>query len=105
LDRRNQLETQDVVNSLPNTGDRGRFLRDGYSLIRYCLSDLAGNERLVRHRIGKENMYYHQARHCVSFIQGKAKCLSTGEDAIKAVAVGEAVLKSARGMQARNVSW
>jgi len=82
----------------PPAGEKGKY---GY----HCLTDLAGRERLIRHRLGSENMYVEQARHFVSCIQRKSRCRSPGEDAIKAVAVGEAVLKAARGMQARNVTW
>ena len=50
-------------------------------------------------------MYYEQARHFLSCAQGKARCLSPAREAIKSVAIGEAILRGAHDMQAKNVAW
>lgn len=82
----------------PPTSAKGKF---GY----HCLTDLTGTSRLIRFKIGEQNMYYEQARHFLSCAQGKARCLSPAREAIKSVAIGEAILRGARDMQAKNVAW
>ena len=46
-----------------------------------------------------------QARHFLDCVQGKMKCISPAKEAIKAVAVAEAVLKASPKGQARKVTW
>ena len=68
--------------------------RNKYSY--YCLSDHRGKDRLIRFRSDSTEMYRAQATHFIGCITGKVKrCLSPASEAIKAVAVAEAVLKAA----------
>lgn len=53
----------------------------------------------------KGNMYVNQAKHFLDCINGKTKCESPATEAIKAVAVAEAILKAAPKGAARKVSW
>ena len=50
-------------------------------------------------------MYVTQGRHFLACLAGRAKCLSPGTEAIKAIAVGEAILKAGRTGAARKVKW
>lgn len=59
--------------------------------------------RLVRFR--RRDMYVTQGRHFLACLAGRAKCLSPGTEAIKAIAVGEAILKAGRTGAARKVKW
>jgi len=71
----------------------------------FCtLTNAAGKETLIRSRRAPD-MYVLQARHFLDCIRGKATCLTPGREAIKAVAVAEAILKSAPGGKTRPVRW
>ena len=50
-------------------------------------------------------MYLEQANHFLACIRGEAQCLSPGTEAIKAVAVAEAVLKVGPVGGSAEVSW
>lgn len=61
------------------------------------------NKRLVKFK--RTDMYVTQAKHFLDCIQGKAKCQAPATEAIKAVAVGEAILKAAVRGGVRKVAW
>lgn len=63
----------------------------------HTLLDLAGKSKLVPFE--KRDMYVTQAAHFLDCIEGKTKCESGPVSAMKAVAVGEAVLKACRANQ------
>lgn len=53
-------------------------------------------EKTTLHKFVKTNMYVTQAKHFINCFKGKAKCISTAQEATKAVATAEAVFKSIR---------
>jgi UDP-N-acetylglucosamine 3-dehydrogenase len=59
----------------------------------HCIIDRKGEKKLVTFEM--KDMYVTQARHFIDCLNGAA-CQSPGNEAIKAVAVGEAVLKACR---------
>lgn len=59
--------------------------------------------RLVRFR--HRDMYVAQGRHFLACLAGGVKCQSPGTEAIKAIAVGEAILKAGPAGTARRVAW
>ena len=69
----------------------------------YCLMDAKGVESLIKPK--STNMYRTQARHFLACVAGNDACISPGTEAIKAVAVAEAVLKAGRRGQSRKVVW
>lgn len=71
----------------------------------YCLTDSKGKEKLITAKGTSGEMYVKQARHFLDCVQGKKKCISPAKEAIKAVAVAEAVLKAGPKGQARKVTW
>lgn len=61
----------------------------------YCIVPTGGGKpKLVKFR--KSNMYTTQAAHFLACVQGAATCLTPATEAIKAVAVAEAVIKAGR---------
>lgn len=60
----------------------------------HTLIDPEGHEHLLTFE--RKSMLVAQARHFLDCLQGKATCASPGTEAIKAVALAEAVLKAAR---------
>lgn len=81
-----------------STSDRKKY---GY----YCLRDQRGKERLIRFRYNMFEMYRTQAIHFLNCISGKVgRCLSPGSEALKAVAVAEALFKSAAHGGKRSVT-
>ncbi|MCP4643573.1 MAG: Gfo/Idh/MocA family oxidoreductase [bacterium] len=79
-------------------GDEGGY---GY----YRVSPLGKKPRLIRFKYDFLDMYTQQARHFAECVKGKAKCLSPGTEAIKGVAVAEAILKAARKGGTCKVKW
>ena len=69
-----------------------------------CLTDAKGKQRLIASQRA-ERMYLVQARHFLDCIQVKAKCRTPGTEAIKAVAVAEAIQKAAPKGGERRVRW
>jgi predicted dehydrogenase len=90
----NGSATQDVL------GTKGTFIfgpRDQTppaEMGAHTLLDLFGKPKLLPFE--KRNMYVTQAAHFLDCIEGKAECQSGPIDAMKAVAVGEAVLRACR---------
>jgi hypothetical protein len=64
-----------------------------------------GKQKLIRFRYSALDMYTEQTRHFVACMQGKTKCISPGSEAIKGVAVAEAILKAGEKGTARKVRW
>ncbi len=60
----------------------------------HTLIDRQGNKRLIR--FTPNDMYVDQARHFLDCVNDGATCKIPGTEAIKAVAVGEAVLQACR---------
>jgi predicted dehydrogenase len=80
----------------PPTTD-GRF--------RYCcFTDQAGEQTLIPSPAEPE-MYTLQAEHFLACLRGEAVCQTPGTEAIKAVAVAEAVLQAGRTGKAQELSW
>lgn len=69
-----------------------------------CLTDAKGNEKLLP-APKQPDMYVRQARHFLDCIRGRAKCQTPGTEAIKAVAVAEAILKAGHVKGASKVTW
>lgn len=71
----------------------------------YCLRDVQGKKNLIQFRCDFGAMYRVQDRHFLECVQDKADCRSPGTEAIKAVAVAEAILNAACGRGALRVRW
>jgi len=69
-----------------------------------CLTDAKGKQHLIVSQRA-ERMYLNQARHFLDCIHGKAKCRTPGTEAIKAIAVAEAIQKAAPKGGEREVRW
>ena len=71
----------------------------------YCtLTDRDGQESLIT-VAAQPDMYVHQAEHFLACIRGEAVCQSPGTEAIKAVAVAEAILQSTKDGKLQPISW
>jgi predicted dehydrogenase len=68
------------------------------------LTDRAGNESLIKVD-AQPDMYVRQGEHFLACIRGEATCESPGTEAIKAVAVAEAILQSTKDGQVKTVTW
>jgi len=69
-----------------------------------CLTDRNGKEKLLPSP-REPDMYNVQARHFLDCVRGRAQCRTPGVEAIKAVAVAEAILKAGRAKGVRKVTW
>jgi predicted dehydrogenase len=69
-----------------------------------CYTDRAGEQTLIK-TPRQPDMYTLQAEHFLACVRGEATCQSPGAEAIKAVAVAEAVLKAAREGKERSIGW
>ncbi len=82
----------------PPTSDNGHYL--------YCtLTNRAGEESLIRVQGRSHDMYVRQAEHFLACIRGEVDCRTPGTEAIKAVAVAEAVLRSAHEGTVQAIAW
>ncbi len=71
----------------------------------YCrVTSMKGKQRLIRSR-NSPDMFVRQAKHFLDCVRGKAECQTPGTEAIKAVAVGEAILQAGPDGKARKVVW
>ncbi len=68
------------------------------------LSDRDGNESLIKVD-AKPDMYVRQGEHFLACIRGETTCESPGTEAIKAVAVAEAILQSTRDGKIQTITW
>ena len=71
----------------------------------FCHTDLGGKARLIQVRQGFATMYRNQARHFLDCIRGAVSCRTPATEAIKAVAVAEAILKAGPQGRAGKVAW
>lgn len=71
----------------------------------FCVTKSNGRQRLVKGSTDLFKMYTRQARHFLACVRGKRPCRSPGTEAIKAVAVGEAILKASRAGGTQRVRW
>jgi len=69
-----------------------------------CFTDVKGQQTLIKAKT-QPNMYANQAEHFLACVRGEATCLSPGIEAIKAVAVAEAVLNAGPDGRACKVRW
>ncbi|MCE9592203.1 MAG: Gfo/Idh/MocA family oxidoreductase [Planctomycetes bacterium] len=63
------------------------------------------NKKKKLYKFKRTDMYVTQAKHFIDCINGKTKCLTPGTEAIKAVAIAEAILKASPSGKALKVSW
>jgi len=69
-----------------------------------CLTDAKGKQSLIKSKPA-EQMYIVQAKHFLDCIRGKAKCQTLGTEAIKAIAVAEAIMAAGPKGGERKVRW
>jgi len=69
-----------------------------------CFTSARGKQALIKSR-RRPDMTVIQARHFLQCIQGKGQCQTPGTEAIKAVAVAQAILKAGPQGKARKVTW
>ncbi len=60
-----------------------------------CFTDREGEQSLIISDAGKD-MYTYQAAHFLACIRGEETCLSPGTEAVKAIAVADAILQAGR---------
>lgn len=81
----------------PPTAEPGRY--------QYCcFTDKSGQPTLIQ-TPSKPDMYTLQAEHFLACVRGEATCQTPGTEAIKAVAVAEAVLEAGRVGKAMAIGW
>jgi myo-inositol 2-dehydrogenase/D-chiro-inositol 1-dehydrogenase len=71
----------------------------------YCRFTDASGQQTVIQSPAKPDMYVRQAEHFLACIRGEATCQTPGSEAIKAVAVAEAVLRSGRTGAVEAIRW
>ena len=72
----------------------------------WCHTNLTGKQRLLKFRKDGKDMYQAQAEHFRDYVTGKQKrCIASGEQSLKAVAVAEAILKAGKSGRSRQVKW
>ena len=71
----------------------------------YFLHADAKREKMKLYKFTRKDMYVAQARHFLECLRGKTQCLTPASEAIKAVAVGEAVLKACTSGGLAKVKW
>lgn len=69
-----------------------------------CFTDRSGQQTLIQ-APAQPDMYTLQAEHFLACIRGETACQSPGTQAIKAVAVAEAVLNAGRAGKAQSIAW
>lgn len=84
----------DFANDKLNTKDFGY----------YVTADPARQKKKLW-KFKRTDMYVTQARHFLDCLNGKAECRTPATEAIKGVAVGEAILKAAAGGGVKKVEW
>lgn len=88
----------DAVNEEAGDPKTDKF---GYMSLTHCKTGKATLSKYL-----KNDMYVNQAKHFIQCFKGKADCLSPPEEAIKAVAVAQAIFKSIDNHGKRtNVTW
>lgn len=71
----------------------------------YCITNSKGKETLYKAEKDFSKMYVKQAKHFYDVINGKAECITSSEESIKAIAVAEAVLKAAKSGSSRKITF
>lgn len=71
----------------------------------YCLIAPDGTEQLIEPAAETMKMYEIQAQHFLDCINGKARCISPPEEAIKAIAIAEAIIGAGPEGIVRKVTW
>ena len=71
----------------------------------YCLIGTDGIERLIEPAAETMKMYEIQAQHFLDCIDGTVQCISPPEEAIKAIAVAEAIIDAGPKGNVRKVIW
>ena len=69
-----------------------------------CFTDREGEQTLIKAK-SEPDMYAFQAEHFLSCVRGDVTCLSPGTEAIKAIAIADAILQAGPGGEAREVVW
>jgi myo-inositol 2-dehydrogenase/D-chiro-inositol 1-dehydrogenase len=69
-----------------------------------CLTNAKNEQRLLKAK-REPNMYLIQGKHFLDCVHGRTKCRTPGTEAVKAVAVAEAILKAGPSGKAREVRW
>jgi predicted dehydrogenase len=69
-----------------------------------CFTNRAGDQSLITSDHGKD-MYTYQAEHFLACIRGEEVCLSPGTEAVKAIAVADAILQAGPEGKALKVVW
>ncbi|MEZ4861816.1 MAG: Gfo/Idh/MocA family oxidoreductase [Caldilineaceae bacterium] len=69
-----------------------------------CFTDRDGQQTLIKAQ-AKPDMYMIQAEHFLACVRGETTCQSPGTEAIKAVAVAEAVLESGLTGKMQTLHW
>lgn len=69
-----------------------------------CFTDRSGEQSLISSDAGKD-MYTYQAEHFLACIRGEKTCLSPGSEAIKAIAVADAILQAGQDGGMQEVKW
>jgi predicted dehydrogenase len=83
----------------PFLNDKLDTKKNGY----YHLLPHGGKPKLLKFK--RTDMYVAEDKHFIDCINGKAECRSPATEAIKGVAVGEAIINAARGKGKLKVSW
>ena len=71
----------------------------------HCITNKKGESKLVPYDGDGATMMDNQTRHFLKCIRGETECRTPGEEAIKAVAIGEAALRLAPGGGSCKVRW
>jgi predicted dehydrogenase len=71
----------------------------------FHITKLDGKQQLLRGPADFGQMYRRQARHFLDCIKGRSECRTPGTEAIKAVAVAEAILKAGPKAGKQAVRW
>ena len=78
---------------------------DGQRLTYYCFMDTAGNAELLQAPADNMQKMTNQAQHFLDCIAGRATCQSPATEAIKSVAIGEAILQASANGGVQRVTW
>ncbi|MAE62770.1 MAG: hypothetical protein CMJ18_00740 [Phycisphaeraceae bacterium] len=70
----------------------------------FCHTDMKGRQKLL-FPSSSRSMYENQARHFIECVEKGIACRSPATESVKAVAVGDAILKAAVRGGVRRVSW
>ena len=71
----------------------------------YCHTSSTGKSKLIQVNCSGSQMFFNEAKHFIAAVNGKVKCKTPGTEAIKAVAVAEAILKIAPKGGTRKITW